>query len=229
MFDSKTAAMLDWLACFGAAPLRELADVAGVSGPTAAVRLRRLETEGLITQARLLHGVPSLMTITRAGLRACGRTELAPPRISAAGFMHTLECAQVARALERSQGGRFSVHSERELRAWERAAGKLIASAELGFSPASSADVHRPDLVCLQAGARRPALPLVIEVELAVKAPLRLRAIVRGWARSRLVCGVVYFASPAALRALEVAVARERAADAVRVFPLADAGERAID
>jgi hypothetical protein len=61
---------------------------------------------------------------------------------------------------------------------------------------------------------------VAIEVELTVKAPERLRAIVRGWARSRAVGGVVYYAAPQARHALERAIERELAAERVAVVPL---------
>jgi hypothetical protein len=48
---------------------------------------------------------------------------------------------------------------------------------------------------------------------------------VRGWARSRLVSGVVYYAAPAARRALERAVADEQAEAQVHVLELAQAGQ----
>jgi hypothetical protein len=193
-----------------------------LSREAAAARLRRLEQDALVSQARLLHGKPALYLATRAGLLAIGRDDLRPAQISSSGFVHALECARVARALERSLAGRFTVHSERELRAWERADGRLIASAELTFSVAASVDIHRPDLVCCASAGSTSALPLAIEVELTVKAPRRLRAIVRGWARCRRVAAVVYYATPTVARAVERAVAEERAADVVRVLPLDD-------
>jgi hypothetical protein len=147
---------------------------------------------------------------------------LKPPRVSSSGFAHLLECGRVARALSGSLTGRYDVHSERELRAWERS-GVVVASAELRFGTRGAREVHRPDLVCMPLALGE--LPLAVEVELTVKAPARLREIVRGWARSRRVAGVVYYAAPAPLRALERAIAQERAADAVSVLALARAGE----
>lgn len=226
-FDAKTTAMLEWLAGFGAAAAAELADVVGLSEQTAVARLRRLERRALVSQSRLLHGKPALYLITRLGLRTTARDDLAPVRLSSAGFLHAYECARVARALERSLDGRFTVHSERELRAWERAAGGLIASAELTFSSAAGADVHRPDLVCCAVPGVARELPLAIEVELTVKAPARLRAIVRGWARCRRIGGVVYYATPAVARALDCAVAEERAEQTVTVLALELAGRLA--
>jgi hypothetical protein len=226
LFDSKTAAMLEWLAAIGSAALAELADVAGLNDHAAALRLRRLEQHGFVSRARLLHGSPALYLITSGGVRAVGRTDLSPARVSNGGFLHAYECARVARALERSLGGSFTIHSERELRAWERAAGRPIASAELGFdAAAAAADVHRPDLVCLAVADVAFTLPIAVEVELTVKAPRRLRAIVRAWARCRRVEAVVYYATAPAARALERAIAEERAESAVRVLPLAQAGQ----
>ncbi|MGD0980474.1 MAG: MarR family transcriptional regulator, partial [Solirubrobacteraceae bacterium] len=105
-FDDRTTAMLGWLAGLGAASLTELADVAGLSHQACAARLRRLEQQALVSRARLLHGQPALYVITRSGLRAIGREELGPARISSSGFVHALECSRVARALERALEGR---------------------------------------------------------------------------------------------------------------------------
>ena len=212
--------MLSWLAAIGAAPVGELAEVAGLSEAAALRRLRLMAGDGLVERKLLLAGAPALWLATRRGLRAVGRTELAVQRVSSGGFAHLLACARVARALERELAGRFSVHSERELRAWERD-GPLVASAELGFG--SAPDLHRPDLVCLALAGR--TLPFTIEVELSAKAPGRLRAIVRGWARCRRVAGVVYYATAPVARALERAIAVERAEAAVAVLDLERCGE----
>jgi DNA-binding MarR family transcriptional regulator len=215
--------MLEWLAGIGAAGAAEIADAGGIATSSAAARLRRLQAAGLVESVRLLHGKPALFVITRAGLRAVGREELAPPRVSSSGFAHLLECARVARALTSALAGSGSVHSERELRAWERASGRAVASAELRFGPRGARELHRPDLVCVPFARGR--LPVAVEVELTVKAPARLREIVRGWARCRCVVSVVYYAAPAALRALERAIADERAASRVHALELARAGE----
>ena len=98
--------------------------------------------------------------------------------VSASGFAHLLAVARVAVALGNA-GHR--VGGERELRAWERAEGRPLASAEVGLARDGTVALHRPDLVCWGDGA-----PIAVEVELTVKAPARLRTIVRGWARSRL-------------------------------------------
>ena len=69
---------------------------------------------------------------------------------------------------------------------------------------------------------------MAVEVELSVKAPRRLAAICRGWARARQVDAVYYLAAPAAARALQRAVSEVRAEDRITVLPLGGvAGDRA--
>ena len=214
--DRSTVAILDWLAAIGAGSAGELAASCGLSPRATGARLRAMEDAGLTRSLRLLHGAPALHVLTRRGLRAAGRPELDPVAISASGFAHLLAVARVAVALGNA-GHR--VGGERELRAWERAESRPLASAEVGLARDGTVALHRPDLVCWGAGA-----PIAIEVELTVKAPARLRTIVRGWARSRLVGGVVYYATPPATRALRRALRSECAGDRVAVIPLDRAG-----
>jgi hypothetical protein len=215
-YDHSTADILAWLASIGAAGSDEVAAACGIRPALARSRLRRLERDGLVRHLRLLAGAPALHLLTRRGLRAAGRPELAPAAVSAGGFAHQLAVARVAAVLSREH---WEVRGERELRALERAQARPLASAELGYAANGSIALHRPDLVVLTASG-----PVAVEVELSVKAPRRLRAIVRGWARSRLVAGVVYYASPAAARALVAARHSEQAEDRVTVIALDGAG-----
>jgi hypothetical protein len=106
------------------------------------------------------------------------------------------------------------VHGERELRAVEREAGRLIASAPIGTD---GRQLHRPDLA-LQPYDGSPAF--AVEVELSVKTQRRLEEICRAWARARHLAGVVYYAAPAALRALERAVAATYAHERIELRAL---------
>jgi hypothetical protein len=209
--------MLAWLATTGAAPAEELAAAGGVTLRAAQARLRSIERAGRATSQRLLHGEPALYALTRRGLHAAGRPELESVRLSASGFAHALAVARVATALR--EAGE-TVGGERELRAFERLAGRALASAAVGLARDGGTAWHRPDLVCW-----RPGATIAVEVELTVKAPERLRAIVRGWARSRIVAGVIYYAAPAASRAVAAAVATESAGERVAVVALERAGE----
>ncbi len=106
--------------------------------------------------------------------------------------------------------------SEREIRAHERDEGELLASARVGELPGGRPALHRPDLALLSPQGRL----LAVEVELSVKAPARLAAICRGWARARHVNGVYYLATPQAVRAVSRGVAEMRAGDQITVLPL---------
>jgi DNA-binding transcriptional ArsR family regulator len=214
-----TAAILDWLAATGPASTIELEAIAGLSRRALSARLGPLERAGLVRSVALLRGEPALHALTRSGLRAAGRPELESVAISAASFGHHLALARAAVAL-RAAGER--VGGEHELRAFERLEGRALASAAVGLARSGETAWHRPDLVCW-----RPGRPVAVEVELTVKAPERLRGIVRGWARSRLVEGVVYYATPAAERAVSAAVRRECAESVVTVLALGMAGDLA--
>ena len=192
--DVSTAAILGWLAATGAASAIELEVVAAISRRALVTRLRALERAGLLRSEALLRGEPALHTLTRSGLRAAGRPELECVAISAASFGHQVALARTALAL---LGAGERVGGERELRAFERLEGRALASAAVGLARNGEIAWHRPDLVCWRAPR-----PVAVEVELTVKAPERLRGIVRGWARSRLLEGVVYYATAAAARAV---------------------------
>jgi hypothetical protein len=214
--EGSTAQLLGWLASIGAAGSDDTAAACGLGLGAARSRLRRLERDGLVRQVRLLADAPALHLLTRSGLRAAGRAELGLATVSVASFAHQLAVGQVAAALGCEHA---RIHGERELRALERSQGRSLASAEIGYAANGSLALHRPDLVVWTASG-----PVAVEVELTVKAPRRLRAIVRGWARSRCVAGVVYYASPHAARAVAAACRREQAEDRVVVLALERAG-----
>jgi len=208
----RTAALLDAMATIGAGGAAELGALSGTGEAATRARLRALAADGLVRAARVLHGEPAMYALTPRGLRAAGRGELDPVVVSASNAAHLAAVARVAVVLA-GEGHRLA--GERELRAWERAAGRALASAEVGWARDGSVALHRPDLVCLGDG-----LPVAIEVELTVKAPERLARIVRGWARSRVIAGAVYHAAPAAMRAVERAIATELAGERVGVVAL---------
>ncbi len=78
---------------------------------------------------------------------------------------------------------------------------------------------HRPDLV-LWPLSPDGGLPVAVEVELTIKAPERLAAICRAWARTRCVAGVLYLAPPEVERAVIRAIDRAQAHERVLVVPL---------
>jgi hypothetical protein len=212
-------ALLRWIAGIGAVTAEALAAREGLTVNSARARLASARRVGLLARHRPLAARPALYTITRVGLRASRTTGTEPCRVSNANAQHLIACAAVAAELERCYPD-HRVFGERELRRQERDRGAPLASACLGSGPAGDALLHRPDLVLLPDGAD-PGLPVAVEVELAVKAPRRLAAICRAWARCREVAGVLYLAAPEAERALLRAIAQADAAPRVVVAPLA--------
>ena len=218
-------AILAWIARIGAAAATDVADRFDLSPARARSRLRAAQQAGTIDAIRLLNGHPALYVATSAGLRAAGLVDLPRARVSPGGFLHLREVARAAVALELAQPD-LAVVGERELRRWESDAGRPLASADVGRGPDGSPARHRPDLVLWPADrVGQPGCEAVaIEVELTVKAPRRLAVIVRGWARTRLVGAVVYYATPAALRALRRAVDDQQAGATVHLLALDQVG-----
>jgi len=215
MLTHRDEQIIDWVGRIGAVSAADVAHRFAVAQRIAYARLAACSAAGLIEQRRLLHGQPGLYVATTAGLRFAGLERLGRCRISASSFAHAQACARVAAALERAHPGR--VMGDRELRVAEREAGTAIASAELGLRPDGEPGSHHPDLALWPQGGGRPT---AVEVEIAVKAPRRLQAICRSWARCRVVEEVAYFASAPAQRALHRAIAAMHAEEVIAVFAL---------
>ena len=73
---------------------------------------------------------------------------------------------------------------------------------------------------CCGRSIQTDGLPVAVEVELTIKAPERLAAICRAWARARCVAGVLYLAPPEVERAVQRAIDRAQAHERVVVVPL---------
>jgi hypothetical protein len=207
-----------WTASLGAITAEALAVRLGTSTASARARLTVAQRRGLLSRDCPLLGRPSLFTLTRSGLRACDSRGIQACRVSASNANHLIVCAKVAAALERCYPD-HRVMGERELRRDERERGGPLASAHLGARHGGRSLLHRPDLV-LWPKDRDDGLPVAIEVELTIKAPRRLAAICRGWARCRAVAGVLYLAQADVERALLRAVAEAQARERVVVVPL---------
>ena len=214
---AERVAIVRWAAGLGAVTAESVAEHLGIGVASARGRLLAAEGAGLLKRCRPLVGRPALYSLTRAGLRAGGMLALDPCRVSAANTLHLIECARVAVALERCYPD-YRVQGERELRSEERERGCVLASAELGVGARGEALRHCPDLVLWPVDGN--GLPVVVEVELTIKAPERLAAICRAWARARCVAGVVYLAAPDVERAVRRAIDRADAHERVVAVPL---------
>jgi hypothetical protein len=235
-------ATVRWAAGLGAVTAEALAEHLGLSVASARARLGAAERERLLERCSPLTGRPALYTVTRAGLRKADVRDIEPCKVSPSNALHLIECARAAAALERCYPD-HRVQGERELRIEERERGCALASAELhggGRLPASAvhgngalgeAVHHRPDLVLWPVDPNG-GLPVAVEVELTVKAPERLAAICRAWARARCIAGVLYLAPPEVERAVRRAIDRAQARERVVVVPLetlpARPGERTV-
>jgi hypothetical protein len=212
-------AAVRWAAGIGPVTAEAVAEHEGASTLSARALLCAAERRGLLSQSRPLAGRPALFSVTRRGLRACGLGGLDPPRVTAASASHAIACAAVAAAL----GARYPDHrvvGEPALRALGRRGTPPLVCARLAPGAGRDAALHRPDLL-LWPLAPEQSRPVAVEVELTAKAPRRLLAICRGWARCAGVQGVLYLAAPEVERPLRRAVERACATERVAVLPLA--------
>jgi hypothetical protein len=217
MQTDRDAQIVSWLARIGAASAEHVMGRFGMGRSWAYARLSRLVRDGLLEHKRLLYGRPGLYVATAEGLRWTRCERLGAYRLGPGGFQHAWEVATVAVALHRGLLG-WELIAEREIRVLENDHAALVASASLGELPGGRPALHRPDLALIAPHGRR----LAVEVELSIKAPRRLQAICRGYARARHVDHVYYLATPAAQRAVSRAVAEVRAQEQITVLALDD-------
>jgi hypothetical protein len=217
MQTEKDAEIVGWVGRLGAAGAEHVMGRFEMGRSWAYERLGQLVADGLLEQRMLLFRKPGVYTATAAGLRWRGLERLGVHRVRPGGYEHAWEVAQAAVALHQGLPD-WQVLSEREIRAHERDEGELLASARVGELPGGRPALHRPDLALLSPHGRL----LAVEVELSVKAPARLAAICRGWARARHVHGVYYLATPQAARAVSRAVGETRAGDQITVLPVGE-------
>lgn len=214
--------LIEWTARLGAVTDEALAGREQITLAAARGRLVAAVRRGELSRTRPLAGRPSIYTVTRRGLRACPDLGVAPMRVGAGDAAHAIACAQVAAWLERAYPGR-ALLGEPQLRSLAGAGATSPRARPGAWGPGEAALgawlrtlplPHRPDLLVVSPGD--PGDAVAIEVELTVKAPRRLAAICRSWARCRSVAGALYVASPtverALLRALDAAAARGRVA-----------------
>lgn len=215
--------LVDWIARLGAVTAEAVAAHCGCTAASARARLQHGVRDGILARFRQLPGRPALFTATRAGMGLAGAQGLDPTRVSTAGARHAIACAEAAVQLERLYPARV-LSGVPELRRRERLAERPLASAPMPCVGAGPALIHSPDLVLWGADdAAQP--PIAVEVELSVKAPLRLAKICRAWARCSSVAGVLYVTDSRVRAALERAL-EEAGADGRIV--LLDA-ERLVD
>ncbi len=207
--------LMQWTARMGAITVEALAISQNITPACARGRLRAAVRAGLLTRRRVLAERPALYVLSPAGMSRCGLRGLDLCRVSATNASHLIACASVAAVLE-CRYPHHRVLGERELRRDERELGVSLASAHMGVGSGGEPTLHRPDLV-LWPEESISSLPVAVEVELTIKAPRRLVAICRAWARCRTIAGVLYIAPPEVKRALERAIVRAQAHERIVV------------
>jgi hypothetical protein len=217
MYTERDAEIVAWVGRLGAAGAEHVMERFAMGRSRAYERLSSLVAVDLLEQRTLLHRQPGLYAATVEGLRWCGLERLGLYRVGPGGFIHAREVATAAVALQRGFPA-WRVVSEREIRVEEAERGELIASARLGELPGGRPVLHRPDLALISPDGRA----IAVEVELSAKAPRRLAAICRGWARARHVDAVYYLVAPAVEGTLRRAIKQTRAGDRITVISLAE-------
>jgi hypothetical protein len=205
--------VLGFIARYGVVPRQAVSLWADPRRTVTQRRERRLRLAGLVELKPAFAAAGPFAIATRSGLRACGRAELRPARLSWGEVLHQTQCALVGAELER---GGAKVLSEREIMAAERLAGKRPYSADVGQR------YHRPDLIRLDFERVE-----AIEVELTPKGATRLDAILRAWRRAvvqRRLGRVLYLCCDKTLPTVERSIARTKTNELIHAEPLPDFG-----
>ncbi len=216
MLTELDAGIVDWVGRLGAAGAEHVMRRMEMGRSWAYHRLGALTADGLLAQQIVLYRRPGLYLATRAGLRWRDLAQLGACRVGPGAFEHAWQVAEAAVALHEHLAG-WQTISDREIRAVE-STGAMFASARVGEGLGGRPALHRPDLALISPTGR----VLAVEVELSIKAPRRLQAICRGWARARHLDGVYYLAAPPAARAVQRAIDEVHAQDKITVLALDD-------
>jgi hypothetical protein len=230
--------LLRWAAALGAVTAEALAIERSITPASARSRLAAAERAGAMRAWRPLRDEPTLYTLTRSGLRASGASGLGEARVSPSGARHAVACCRAAASLaqafpgctvlgepavrraERERRRPFAVLDARDARLALGIGARVGRGSEVGQRSGEHAMLagHRPDMLIVSTTGG--VLPVAVEVELTVKAPDRLAAICRAWARSREVSGVVYLAAGDVLGPLARAIETARAHQQVLAIAL---------
>jgi hypothetical protein len=206
-------AMVRWIGRQRFVEAGQLAGRFGMDERNAYRRLRGLVSLGLLEHQRILHGRPGVYLATRVGLAAV-ELNLPPARVDLRTYVHDLGAVDLCVELEREFSAELVV-TERELRSRDTAAERPRYAVMLG-QQTTRRGLHFSDLA-VELGDGRP---LCVELELTAKSSGRLDQIVSAYVRGRHIAAVRYYAAPAAIRAVERAVARAGASQLIDIRPI---------
>ena len=181
--------VLRWVERFRFVTPEQLARRFGVSWQRANARVRRLERVGLLGTERAHVSQPRAVFVTGRGCELLGLSRRRPPR---AEVQRTHEAAIVDLVCDLELAGTGPVLTERDCRR-AQAGGDRLFSVSVALGPGRGSGRRWPDLVL-----DGPSL-VAVEIELSMKAPFRLREIVRAYTYGRVFETVVFLAGTDAL------------------------------
>lgn len=194
----------------GLVTIEHLMSAMGVGQAITYRRVARCIDAGLLERHAILASEPSVLRATQAGLRFAGLV-LPTASISPATVTHTLRCAGIVIATERSNPD-WRILTEREIVLAEQLEGRRIASVRIGTAHGKPR-YHRADMAAFtEEGV------LVAEMELTPKSPARLRTIIAAWYRAPYIHCVDYLCAPGQThRAVKRTVKKLRAQEKIVV------------
>jgi DNA-binding MarR family transcriptional regulator len=209
--------MLGWIGRFRYTSVELLALRFGVAAQNVRVRLKRLETAGLVRMERRSRCEPWVVSITGAGAAALGQPRRKAPRVDL-HQAHELAIGWLCARIETSPAGAsLTVVTEREMRSCDHARKRehLRQRYRLELRGIPRGDRSRwPDLVVERDGELRRA----IEIEFTHKATARLEAIVERYINVGPYPQVTYLTADPALAAKLITIAANNEPDTDRVL-----------
>jgi hypothetical protein len=187
----------------------QVALLLGVSEGTAARRLARLQSAGLVHYEHIFHRAPAAVWITRRGLDAIEHY-LPQPRLDLRGYRHDVGVGWLWLAARAGRFGELTgLAADREMRAADTRAAAAGAPVRYGvglglLGSHGQPQRHYPDLMLETSSGHRVA----VELELTAKSSGRLNRIMRAYASDASIDSVLYIAANRSIAARVQASAR---------------------
>jgi hypothetical protein len=204
----------------------QIALLLGVSQGTAAKRLARLQSAGLVHYERIFDGAPAATWITRRGLDAIEH-RLPQPRLDLRGYRHDVGVGWLWLTARAGGFGELTgLVADRAMRATDARAAAAGTPVQYGVGLGlrgshGQPQRHYPDLMLDTRGGHRVA----VELELTAKSARRMARIMTGYASDASVDAVLYLVPSRALaQVVSDAARRAGISDLVHVQRLAPDG-----
>lgn len=182
--------LLEFLAEHRIVRANQIAQLLGVTVPSAQRRLRRLGAGGYVAAGQLYAEQPKHYRVTGRGLRATG-SDLGTPRLDQLRYRHDVGLAWLWLAARTGRFGNVTaMYSERRMRSEDLRPGprEQFGVQVIGEGPSGGVVTHYPDLLLQTAAGSRVA----VELELTAKPRARLERIIGRYACDRRFDAVLY-------------------------------------